>query len=98
MPVLTSDSLTLEAFESRMRLRRGMFARCGVSVAALHAAHDLDAVARRSVETCIGCDADADCAQWLDATGAQNSAPAFCPNRSLIAMLQNDRRLQNDGA
>ena len=98
MPALSSKNLTLEAFEARMRLRRRMFARSGVSVAALHAAHDLDAVARRSVETCIGCASDADCARWLDVTGTRESPPSFCPNRPLITTLQNDRRMQADGA
>jgi len=98
MPALTSETLTVESFEERMRLRRGMFARCGVSIAALHAAHDLDAVARRSVETCLGCTADADCARWLNETNARYRAPAFCANRSLLAALQTDRRLHTDGA
>jgi len=98
MPALTSETLTVESFEERMRLRRRMFARCGVSIAALHAAHDLDAAARHSVETCLGCTADADCARWLDAMGGRPGAPAFCPNGSLIATLQADRRLRSGGA
>lgn len=97
MPALTSKTLTIEAFEGRMRLRRRMFASCGVRIAALHAAHDPDAIARHSVESCLGCAADVDCARWLDATGARSSTPAFCANRSLIARLQSDRRLQGDG-
>jgi len=67
-------------------------------LAALHAAHDLDAAARHSVETCLGCTADADCARWLDAMGGRPGEPAFCPNGSLIATLQADRRLRSGGA
>lgn len=96
MPALTSETLTVESFEERMRLRRGMFARCGVSVAALHAAHNLDAVARHSVETCIGCASDADCARWLDGAEARESLPGFCANRPLITALRADRRLLAD--
>jgi len=98
MPALSSETLTIESFEDRMRLRRRMFARCGVSVAALHAARDLDAVAKRSVETCLGCAADADCARWLDGATMRDGAPAFCANQSLIAALQTGKRLRSGRA
>lgn len=81
-----------------MRLRWGMLARCGVSVTALHAARDLDAVARHSVETCVDCAADADCARWLDGASKRDIAPIFCADRSLIAALQTDWRLRSDRA
>ncbi|SIT02196.1 hypothetical protein SAMN05421759_11087 [Roseivivax lentus] len=92
MPALSPDTLTIDAFEERMRLRRRMFAQCGVSVAALHAAQDLDAAARRSVETCVSCDADGSCAAWLGAGQRGETPPRFCPNRDLIASLRADGR------
>lgn len=98
MSALTTDSLTIEAFEARMLLRRRMFARCGVSVAALHATRDLDDVARRTVETCLACAADKACAGWLDAAPSHTGAPVFCSNRRLIASLCNDSRFVADGS
>jgi len=87
MPALTPDNLTIETFESRMSLRRRMFGRSGVSVAALSAARDLAPVVRESVETCLACDASESCAAWLDSASAQTGVPAFCPNGRLILRL-----------
>lgn len=87
MPTLTPDNLTIETFESRMALRRRMFRRSGVSVAALSAARDLAPVVRESVETCLACYASERCAVWLDEASAQTGVPAFCANRQLVTKL-----------
>lgn len=93
MPTLDRDTLTIEAFEKRMRLRRRMFAKSGVSLAALHAAQDLESVARHSVETCVSCNADVTCGRWLDTTPDGGKPPGFCPNHRLIEDLQKEERL-----
>lgn len=90
MPTLNSDTLTIEAFEERMRLRRRMFARGGVSVAALHATQDLNIDARYSVETCVACNADERCERWLDSSPEVGKMPNFCPNRHLIEDLKRE--------
>jgi hypothetical protein len=87
MPALTPDNLTIETFESRMSLRRRMFGRSGVSVAALSATRDLAPVVRESVDTCLACDASERCAVWLDEASAHKGVPAFCANRQLITKL-----------
>lgn len=94
MPTLNSDTLTIEAFEERMRLRRRMFAKSGVSVAALHAAQDLESVARHSVETCVSCNAEESCGFWLDKVSDGVKTPGFCPNRCLIEDLQKQEQLR----
>jgi hypothetical protein len=91
---LDSDTLTIEAFEKRMRLRRRMFAKSGVSLAALHAAQDLESVARHSVETCVSCNADETCGRWLDKTADGGKPPGFCPNHRLIEDLRKEERLR----
>jgi hypothetical protein len=58
--------ISIETFEERMRVRRRMFAKSGVSVAALNAAQDLKSVARYRVENCVSCNADETCGHWLD--------------------------------
>jgi len=87
MPALTPDNLTIETFESRMALRRRMFGRSGVSVAALSASRDLAAVVRESVHTCLACEASESCAAWLDSAPTRKGVPAFCANRQLIRKL-----------
>src|SRR6056297_1121852 len=84
MPALTPANMTIEICETRMALRRRMFGRSGVSVAAPSAARDLALVVRESVETCLACDASERCAVWLDGASAKTGVQAFCPNRQLI--------------
>ena len=98
MPALTSENLTIEAFEARMLLRRRMFARCGVSIAALNSVRGLEEVARQSVETCIACGAESRCEAWLEVARGQDGTPVFCPNRPLITTLQDDPRVRADGS
>lgn len=96
MPALTRDTITIDAFEDRMRLRRRMFSRSGVSVAALHAASDLGDTARQTVETCLACTAEEACGRWLDAGPAYTDIPQFCPNKPLVESLRDDARCTLD--
>ncbi|MEI4234866.1 DUF6455 family protein [Roseovarius sp. D22-M7] len=87
MPALTPDNLTIETFEARMSLRRRMFGRSGVSVAALSASRDLAPFVRESVHTCLACESSEICAAWLDSASTHTGVPAFCANRQLIRKL-----------
>jgi hypothetical protein len=94
MPALTRDTLTINAFEDRMRLRCRMFSRNGVSLAALHATGDLADTARRTVETCLACTSDDACGRWVEAGPAHTGIPQFCHNMTLIEALRNDARIR----
>lgn len=93
MPALTLDTLTIDSFERRMRLRRSLFSRNGVSLAALHAKGDLVDTARRTVETCLACTAEDACGRWPDAAPGHTGIPQFCSNGPLIEALGNDERV-----
>lgn len=92
-PALSSDHLNIETFEGRMRFRRRMVARYGVSVAALHAAADLALIAQESVKAWTDKAFDNTCVAWLKTSPASAAPPSFCGKVELVLSLRHDEAL-----
>jgi Family of unknown function (DUF6455) len=76
-----------EAIDNRMALMGAMCDRLGIDLVRA-AGTGRGQLLTRAIRTCLGCQATAACAGWLEAGGTDAERARFCPNATLLEEMR----------